>query len=119
MRVFSEIALLKEVLIWGEPGIEALLGQLLPKSKSLFFSYYEVLKARVEFRGLQALIEREGITVIRAKDAAARLLETHVFPSHPESVKELKSQLLQRANEYYETYKQIKSTELSQTGVNI
>ena len=119
MRVFSEIALLKEVLIWGEPGIEALLGQLLPKSKSLFFSYYEVLKAREEFRGLQALIEREGITVIRAKDAAARLLETHVFPSHPESVKELKSQLLQRANEYYETYKQIKSTELSQTGVNI
>lgn len=118
-QVFSEIAPLKEVLVWGEPGIESLLGQLIPKSKSLFFSYYEVLKAREEFRGLQALIEREGISVIRAKDAAARLLESHIFPSHPESIKELKSQLLLRANEYYETYKQSKSEELSQTGVDM
>ena len=119
VQVFSEIAPLKEVLIWGEPGIEALLGQLLPKSQSLFFSYYEVLKAREEFRGLQALIEREGITVIRAKDAAARLLESHIFPSHPESIRELKSQLLQRANKYYETYKQIKSEELSRAGIRV
>ena len=119
VQVFSEIAPLKEVLIWGEPGIEALLGQLLPKSQSLFFSYYEVLRAREEFRGLQALIEREGITVIRAKDAAARLLESHIFPSHPESIRELKSQLLQRANKYYETYKQIKSEELSRAGIRV
>ena len=119
VQVFSEIAPLKEVLVWGEPGIESLLGQLIPKSKSLFFSYYEVLKAREEFRGLQALIEREGISVIRAKDAAARLLESHIFPSHPESIKELRNQLLQRANEYYETYKQIKAEELLQTGIGL
>ncbi|MCE9646301.1 MAG: hypothetical protein K8S20_09910 [Chloroflexi bacterium] len=117
VQVFSEIAPLKEVLVWGEPGIEALLGQLLPKSKSLFFSYYEVSKAREEFRGLQALIEREGITVIRAKDAAAHLLDSHLFPSHPESIKELKSRLLQRAGEYYQTYKKIKSEELVRSGV--
>ena len=118
-QVFSEIAPLKEVLVWGEPGIESLLGQLLPKSKSLFFSYYEVLKAREEFRGLQTLIKQQGVSVIRAKDAAARLLESHLFPSHPGSIKELRSQLLQRANEYYETYKQIKLEELSQTGIGI
>ncbi len=118
-QVFSEIAPLKQVLVWGEPGIESLLGQLLPKSKSLFFSYYEVLKARDEFRGLQSLIEREGITVIRAKDAAARLLESRLFPSHPRSIKELEDQLLQRAYEYYEKYKLIKTEELSQAGMAI
>lgn len=118
-RVFSEIAPLKEVLVWGEPGIEALLGQLLPKSKSLFFSYYEVSRAREEFRRLQNLIENEGVTVVRAKDAAARLLESHLFPSHPESIKELKSQLQQRADQHYQTYKQVKSAELAQAGIEI
>jgi arginine deiminase len=116
-QVFSEIAPLKEVLVWGEPGIEALLGQLLPKSISLFFSYYEVTEARKEFRGLQALIEQEGIIVTRAKDAAASLLKSHIFPSHPNSIIEIKSLLLQRAKEYYETYKQIKSVELTQAGI--
>jgi arginine deiminase len=57
--------------------------------------------------------------VVRAKDAAARLLESNIFPSHPESIKELRSQLLQRANEYYEAYNQIKSEELLQTGIEI
>lgn len=118
-QVFNEIAPLKEVLVWGEPGVEALLGQLLPKSKSLFFSYYEVSKAREEFRGLQNLIEKEGITVVRAKDAAARLLESHLFPSHPESIKELKNQLLQRAEEYYNAYHKIKTEELSQAGIEV
>jgi arginine deiminase len=46
------------------------------------------------------------------------LLESHLFPSHPESIKELKSQLLQRADEYYETYKQIKLEELLQAGTD-
>ncbi|HET7143358.1 MAG TPA: arginine deiminase family protein [Anaerolineales bacterium] len=118
-QVFSEIAPLKEVLVWGEPGIEALLGQLLPKSKSLFFSYYEVTKAREEFRGLQTLIEREGVKVIRAKDATARLLKNHPFPSHPDSIKEIKKLLFQRANEYYETYKEIKSNELANEGIGM
>ena len=48
--IYDETNRLEEVLVWGEPGIEALLGQLLPKSKSLFFSYYKVLEARREFR---------------------------------------------------------------------
>jgi len=116
-QVFSEIATLKEVLVWGEPGIEALLGQLLPKTKSLFFSYYEVSKAREEFRGLQTLIEQEGVSVIRAKDATARLLENHIFPSHPASLNDIRTLLLQRANEYYQTYKDIKSNELANDGV--
>ncbi|MBE0681748.1 MAG: hypothetical protein IH589_07510 [Anaerolineales bacterium] len=118
-RVFSEIAPLQEVLVWGEPGIEALLGQLLPKTKSLFFSYYEVSKAREEFRGLQNLIEKEGVTVVRAKDAAARLLESHLFPSHPDSIKELRSRLMQRAAEYYEIYKLVKAEELVRAGIDL
>jgi arginine deiminase len=118
-QVYSEIAPLKEVLVWGEPGCEALLGQLLLKSKSLFFSDYEVAKAREEFRGLQSLMERQGVTVIRAKDATARLHESHPFPSSPSSIKELKYLLFQRANEYYETYKQLKSEQLAGEKIEI
>ena len=49
-QILDEVAPLQEALVWGEPGCEALLGQLLPKSKSLFFSYYEVTEARQEIR---------------------------------------------------------------------
>ena len=74
-QIFDETHPLEEVLVWGEPGIEALLGQLLPKSRSLFFSYYEVLEARREFRHLQTLVENEKIRFTRAKDALARRLD--------------------------------------------
>jgi arginine deiminase len=63
VQVFNEIDPLKEVLVWGEPGPEALLAQLLPKSKSLFLTYYEVPEARAEFRRMQALIEAQGVQV--------------------------------------------------------
>ena len=57
-KIFNETDPLKEVMVWGEPGCEALLAQLLPKSKSLFFSYYEVPEARAEFNRMQSLIEQ-------------------------------------------------------------
>src|SRR5215213_10848979 len=98
-QVFNETDLLEEVLVWGEPGCEALLGQLLPRTKSLFFSYYEVPQARAEFRRMQALIEGEGVTVTRAKDAVARMLKNQDANHAPSSIRELKTQLLSKANE--------------------
>lgn len=112
-QVLNEIAPLKELMVWGEPGCEALLGQLLPKSKSLFFSYYEVPEARQEFKQMQAIIENEGVKIIRAKDAVARLVEKKHFPNLPKTIKELESLLLQKANEYYETYRGAKVKELA------
>jgi arginine deiminase len=117
-QVLNEVAPLKELMVWGEPGCEALLGQLLPKSKSLFFSYYEVSEARREFRNMQNMIENEGVRIIRAKDAVAHLLEKRTFPNLPKTIKELESQLLQKANDYYETYRSRKVRELAEEKIN-
>jgi arginine deiminase len=110
--IIDETHPLQEVLVWGEPGCEALLAQLLPKSKSLFFSFYEVPEARSEFRRMQTLIENEGVKVIRAKDAYVRALEKMDIPNLPASIQELESKLIQRAEEYYENFRQEKITEL-------
>ena len=105
-------------MVWGEPGIEALLGQLLPKSRSLFFSYYEVLEARREFRHLQSLVENEGIQFTRAKDALAKRLERQILPGEPQTIKELEAALLQRAGEYYETFREHKVKDFSNEGIH-
>ncbi|MBI3153510.1 MAG: hypothetical protein HYZ21_15360 [Chloroflexi bacterium] len=117
-HIFDETHPLEEVLVWGEPGIEALLGQLLPKSKSLFFSYYEVLEARKEFWNMQRLIENEGIKFTRAKDALARSLEIKEIPNEPKNILELESALLQRVNEYYETFREHKIRDFSHEGIH-
>lgn len=118
-QVFSESDVLEEVLVWGEPGCEALLGQLLPKTRSLFFSYYEVPQARAEFRRMQALIEGEGVTVTRVKDAAAGLLKNKDISRAPSSLKELKGQLLSKADELYEFHREHKIRELARDGIKL
>jgi len=117
-QVFDETHPLEEVLVWGEPGIEALLGQLLPKSKSLFFSYYKVLEARKEFRFLQSLVEGEKIKFTRAKDALAARLKRKEIPDEPKSTRELEELLLARANEYYETYREKKMEDFSREEIH-
>jgi arginine deiminase len=117
-QIFDETHPLEEVLVWGEPGIEALLGQLLPKSKSLFFSYYEVLEARKEFRHLQALVENEKIQFTRAKDALAKRLEQQELPNEPKSIRELESALSQRANEYYKSFREKKTEDFAHEGIH-
>lgn len=116
-QVFSETDILEEVLVWGEPGCEALLGQLLPKTRSLFFSYYEVPQARDEFRRMQALIEAEGVTVTRAKDAVARMLKNKESHNAASSMRELKTELLSRADELYELHREHKMRELAKEGI--
>ncbi|MBV6392670.1 MAG: Arginine deiminase [Anaerolineales bacterium] len=117
-QIFDETHSLEEVLVWGEPGIETLLGQLLPKSKSLFFSYYDVQEARREFRHMRELIEGEGIRFTRAKDALARALANGDMPEAPGSLAELEKTLLARANEYYETHRAHKAEEFAREGVH-
>jgi len=111
-HIINEVDPLKKVLVWGEPGCEALLAQLLPKSKSLFLTYYEVMEARAEFRRMQTLIEIEKIEVIRAKDAYVSALKKIQFPDMPSSITDLETKLLELANTYFETYKEVKADEL-------
>jgi len=111
-HIINETDPLKKVLVWGEPGCEALLAQLLPKSKSLFRTYYEVMEARAEFRRMQTLIESEKVEVIRAKDAYVGALEKIQFHDLPTSISGLESSLLELANSYFETFKNLKTDEL-------
>jgi arginine deiminase len=112
-QVFNEIGPLKEMIVWGEPSCEALLGQLLPKSQSLFLNYYEVPEARQEFRRMQVLIEGQGIKVTRAKDAFARLLGDKPIRNLPGTLKDLESQMLRKADEYFESYQLDKIQEIA------
>jgi arginine deiminase len=117
--IFNEVDPLQEVLVWGEPGCEALLAQLLPKSKSLFLTYYEVPEARAEFRRMQVLIENEGVIVTRARDAYVRVLARQEIPGLPASLAELQERFLRRADEYLEDHKAEKSEELQASGLDI
>ena len=117
-QIFDETHPLEEVLVWGEPGIEALLGQLLPQTRSLFRSYYEVPKARGEFACMSALIESEGIKIIRAKDATAELLKSREIPELPASIRDLKLALRQRADSYFEFYRHAKQNDLINDGLS-
>src|SRR6185503_1318852 len=118
-QIFDETHPLEEVLVWGEPGIEALLGQLLPRSQSLFFSYYEVLEARREFHHLQTLVENEKIRFTSAKEALAQRLERTELAGEPRSVRQLETSLLQRASEYYETFREAKLNEFSRENIHL
>ncbi len=119
VHVFNEIDPLQEVLVWGEPGCEALLAQLLPKSKSLFLTYYEVPEARAEFRHMRALIENEGVIVTRAKDAYVRVLARQEIKGLPGSMRELEEKFLQRADEYFRTHEDAKEAELKASGLSM
>ena len=116
-HILDETHPLEEVLVWGEPGIEALLGQLLPQTRSLFRSYYEVPKARGEFACMSALIENEGIKIIRAKDETAKLLKSRDIPELPASIHDLKLALHQRADSYLELYRHAKQNDLAKDGL--
>lgn len=118
-NIFDETHPLEEVMVWGEPGIEALLGQLLPKTRSLFRSYYEVPKARGEFACMSALITNEEIRIFRAKDAIANLLKDRFIPSLPVSIQDLKQELHQRADTFFQTYRHVKELDLKQAGFDI
>lgn len=75
LGVFEETAPLKKVLMWGAPGVEAILGQLLPKKISLFKIQFNVPRARKEFTNVKALLEAEGVEVILVKDLFARMIK--------------------------------------------
>ncbi len=114
--ILDEVHPLQQVLVWGEPGIETLLGQMLPKNKSLFHSYYDVLEARREFRHMQGLITAQGVQVLRAKDALLAATAGRVYPSMPQSVADLRRALAAQAERFYRYYGAHKARELHEEG---
>lgn len=71
LGVFEETGELRTVLLWGAPGAEAALGQLLPTNQSLFYDSFDVPLARGEFENAHELLKKEGVEVILVKDLFA------------------------------------------------
>lgn len=102
--VNSELGLLKRVVLWGEPGCEAILGQLLPEEKSLFFKRYDVPEARREFARMAELISENGAEIVRMKDIFVATLEDYGSKRLPNSLSALTSQIIERGEKFYEKY---------------
>lgn len=119
VHLFDEVKPLKEVLVWGEPGCETLLGQLLPKSRSLFFSYYEIPQARQEFQRMQEMLRGAGAQIVRVKDAYAEMLTAQDFAGLPTSLAGIEKRLLEKADLFYETYLEERKADLQADGLTL
>lgn len=104
LGVYEETAPLKEIVIWGEPGCETVLGQLLPEDVSLFWKSFDVPRARAEFRSMQQIIEVNGAKVIRMKDIIATHTEELPLIDIPKSIDELAIKIKERGKLYYKLY---------------
>ena len=104
LGVFEETAPLRKVLMWGAPGAETVLGQLLPKKINCFEAEFDVPAARQEFEGAKSMLEREGIEVVLVKDLFAKMVsEKGMKPS--KNMDQLKDEIRKRAFAYDEKYK--------------
>ncbi len=104
LGVFEETARLNKVIMWGTPGTETVLGQLLPKDVSCFEDQFDVLGARAEFNAARAILEANGVEIIQVKDLFAKMItEEDLDPKI--SVDQLREGVVARAFQFYETYK--------------
>ena len=104
LGVFEETASLKKVLMWGPPGSEAVLGQLLPARISCFQTQFNVPAAHREFENARAILEKEGVKVILVKNLYAQMInEKKLAPEG--SLVELKQKMTARALRYYKKYR--------------
>lgn len=102
VNVYCETDKLHDLVIWGEPGCETILGQLLPEKVSLFWKEFDVLEGRREFSSMQQMFENRGINVIRMKDVIANNPETN--PDLPSTIEELSSLIKNRGKDFCKLY---------------
>lgn len=102
--VWSEIAPLRKLIIWGEPGCETALGQLLPQKESLFLQNFDVAVGRGEYIRMKQMLLDQGVDLVVVKDAYAKVTERQPFPSAPTSLQELERKMIERAIELYEKH---------------
>lgn len=72
--IYNETDRLTRAAIWGPVGAEALIAQLLPTSKSLFYATMDVPRAREEAKGFQKALEDSGVRITVVRDTFAKSL---------------------------------------------
>src|SRR3989338_1655072 len=68
ISVHHETDPLVQVAVWGPPGPEAALAQLLPADQNLFFSEFDVLAARTEYQEMLDFLGENGVDVVIVQD---------------------------------------------------
>lgn len=113
--IFEETARLKTALMWGQPGPEAIIAQILPKGISCFLEHFSVVEARKEFNAAVEMVRKEGVEVILVKDLYARMIDARKLePSY--NLEELKKELVQKALKFLREYPAGYSGELELIG---
>jgi len=104
LGVHEESAPLRKILMWGSPGAETILGQLLPKKLSCFEAQFDVLGARHEFGVAQTILKKEGIEIVQVKDLFADMVKKqNIEPTM--DIESLSEEITKRAFDYYKKYR--------------
>jgi arginine deiminase len=104
LRVNEETSRLRKVLMWGRPGVETVLAQLLPTDISCFQTQFNVPKAREEFDGAKSILEKNGIEVIEVKKLLAKMIDDQGY-GPTRDLKGLRSDIQERALSYAAKYR--------------
>lgn len=118
LEVNEETSRLKKVLMWGAPGSEAVLAQLLPKKISCFESEFNVPDAGIEFVKAKSMLEKHGVDVISVKDLFAKMIDTRGTKPRVD-LDTLKVELKKKGEEYYEKYKDEEGKEGGISGIYV
>lgn len=92
VNIFNETDKLVSAAMWGPMGTEALLAQVYPPSTSLFFSDFNVHKARVEALAFAKTLNKFGCRTFFVRDEVAQNLKPVKM-----SADELTAKLVKRA----------------------
>lgn len=115
MGVFEETSPLKKVVMWGQPGPEAVIAQILPEDKSCFLEDFSVTEARKEFDVARTMIEAHGVEIFQVKDLLIKMIEEQELKAeHP--LDELKDTLVQKALSYSKKYPNGNTDEIENIG---
>lgn len=115
LGVFEETAPLRKVVMWGQPGPEAVIAQILPKKISCFLENFSVIKARKEFEVARGMIENHGVEIIQVKDLLIRMIDKqNLRPEH--TLEGLKDALVQKALTYSKKYPSGCTKEIEEIG---
>lgn len=107
VHVESEVDPLRKVAVWGLPGPEALLAQLLPTDESLFFTEFSVEQARAEYTHLLSQFRNRRIEIVTIQDALVQRLKTpekYPFNQAPKTRQELVERIKTKGRDIYQKH---------------
>jgi len=103
LGVYEESDPLKRVLMWGPPGPEAVIAQVLPEKISCFLQSFDVTAAIGEYLRAESLLRDSGVEVISVKKLLAEQIRDE--KTEPKlNRQELKKAIVAKTEKLYKEY---------------